>query len=129
LFVPVSYSNLLDMSQTPVVVELRQDGKIEAIHIHGHRVASLNIFSTLSRIAMFCKQEVQQIVYKWGSSDAAPYLSDKQFLQTAAFIASLFVQKYEPTASWEMDDVPALWELAVLEVARHSPAEFNVTVA
>ena len=99
MFVPVSYSNLLDMSQTPVVVELRQDGKIEAIHIHGHRVASLNIFSALSRIAMFCKQEVQQIVYKWGSSDAAPYLSDKQFLQTAALIASLFVQKYEPTAS------------------------------
>ena len=116
-------------TNTPVVVELNNDGKILAITIHGHRVASLNIFSTLNRLAMFCKKDVQDMVYKWGSNPDAPFMSDKQFLQTAAFVASLFVQKYEPTGSWEMDDVPALWEAAVLEVARHSPAVFNVLVA
>ena len=124
------FSNFKQMSTTtPVVAEFNNDGKVTAITIHGHRVSSMDIFSTLNRIATFCKQPVQQLVTKWGSNPDVPFQSDKQFLQTAAFVASLFVQKYLPTASWEMDDEPALWEVAILEIARHSPAEFNVQVA
>ena len=114
---------------TTVVAEFNNDGKVAAITIHGHRVSSLNIFGTLNRISMFCEQPAQQLVTTWGSNPDAPFQSGKQFLQTAAFVASLFVQKYVPTASWEMDDEPALWEVAILEVARHSPAVFNVQVA
>jgi hypothetical protein len=93
-----------------------------------HAVAALNIFGTLHRVSTYCGKDHQKMVFSWGESSEHPEGSKEQYYQTAIFCAHLFLQKYEPTASWEMDDNPRLWNLAVLDIARQSPARFPYQV-
>lgn len=111
----------------PIIFEVGEDGKFTALKVDGHRVSATDILGTVMRIQLFCSPHVKQMMHTWGASEQHPDGSMEQSLQMSAFAANVFVQKYVPTSSWPMEDVQALWDLAVLEVARMCPAQFLIT--